>query len=465
MNHSKKVKPDPEKQTMDINTINIICSRGLNIARLNYTIDFINGHPLKPDGTDIVLNSTVPAQLEINYGNIADHGYYLPAQFLLFGGSQADAGNVFANSYLFQGNTVYSVEASVNGGGELVLGKSFAFDVFEAIFFHISRFEEVFAAKNQIDIQLRMKMEEQFLVKNGLHHIPVVDHLVINFFRALGFHIGDRATQYSLSHDIDAIKKFNSLIKLPKSIGRVFLMGLGLNGVVNIIKWYLKTLFNSKNDPYYVFDMLLTPSNKFENKIIFFVAGGSTRFDLYNSNYLKWLPNVNALGVKMKYKTGFHPSYKAYNDDTMFRQELELLRSKTDQEVKYLRTHFLRVDFQKTFRLAQENGLLFDSSIGYNDDFGFRCGTGFGYYLYDYSNEKAYNVKELPLTIMDSSVLFYKCNENTECFREKLMDFIDKNRYNTHICINFHNSTFDKSLASRSNMKAIYNEMLEILTK
>jgi hypothetical protein len=450
---------------MEIKTINIICRRDLNIARLDYTIDFINNHPLKPLEIEIRLNSPVSADIEVNYGNSAENGFYMPAQFLFFDKSQVDSSTIFASPYLLQGNTVYSVEASANRGDDLVKGKSFAFDIFEAMFFHISRYEEVFASDAQLDEHFRMKTGEHFLVKNGIHHFPVVDHLVIAFFRALGFNAIDKPSRFSLTHDIDAIQKFNSTIKLPKSIGRVLLMGLGLKGVINIIKWYLKTLLNRENDPYYVFDKLLTSSNNFDNKLIFFVAGGNTRFDIFNKNYIKCFPRINSLASQKSYNIGFHPSYLAYNDATLFRDELARLRSISGKQVTGFRTHFLRMDFQKTFDIAQENGLTYDSSLGYNDDFGFRCGTGFEYNLYDFANEKAYNIKEIPLVIMDSSALFFYCNENTDCFRKKLMDFIDKNRNNTHICINFHNSTFDKSLKSRSDINAIYCEMLSLITK
>lgn len=450
---------------MELKSVNIICSRDINIQRLNYTIDFINDHPLKPDGIDIRLNPSESSDLEINYGNKAEHGYYMPAQFLFFGKSLADAGSVFAAPYFFRGNTVYSVEASSKGSNEFLQGNSFCFDVFEAIFFHISRYEEVFASDLQLDEHSRMKTGEHFLVKNRIHHLPVADHLIIAFFRALGFNVIDRPTRFSLTHDIDAIQKFNTPVKLPKSIGRVLLMGLGFKGVVSIIKWYFKTLFKRENDPYYVFDSLLTSSNKFDKKAIFFVAGGKTRFDLFNRNYLKLLPHISSLASQKEYNIGFHPSYEAYNNSNVFRKELQHLRLKTNHKVSFVRTHFLRFDFRETFKIAQENGLIYDSSLGYNDDFGFRCGTGFEYHPYDFKNEKAYSILEIPLVVMDSSVLFYKCDEDAQCFRKKLMDFIGKNLYNTHICINFHNSTFDKSLESRSDMKSIYFELLSFLAK
>jgi hypothetical protein len=263
-----------------------------------------------------------------------------------------------------------------------------------------------------------------------------------------------------MTHDIDAIQKYNSRLKLPKSIIRVLLMGLGLKGVIDIVYSFIKTIIKRENDPYYVFDFLLIDDDFFEEKVVFFVAGGTSRFDLYNKNYLKNLKTVAIKATSKDYKIGFHPSYNAFNKADMFGNELKILKAATQKEILFVRTHFLRLDFNSTYEICAVNDLKIDSTLGFTDLIGFRCGTGFKYFLYDFENEKQSLIQELPLIVMDSSLLYMYCKNNSSCFRKILFDFVDSNRFNTHITFNFHNSTFDRSLKNRSDMINTYSELI-----
>lgn len=445
---------------MEYRIINIKCKEILNIERLKYTIDFLNSHPLKPQNVLLKLNTETENSLVIDYSYEISKNLFIPVQNLFFGSGTLDFNKLNANKYDFNGDPVFSVEKEKSEHGIFFGNRKFSFDIFETVFCHISRFEEVFSGNSMKDEHLRMKTHYQLLVRNNLHHIPVVDQLVLAFYRALGFSIPDSGTTFSMTHDIDAIHKFNSALKLPKSILRVLLMGLGISGVFQIVRWYFKAMLNKDNDPYYVFDSMLVSDDIFTDKIIFFVAGGKTKFDLFNKNYSKWLPVVIDKALKKGYEIAYHPSYNAYDDFDMFNMELQLLRKASPEKITHIRTHFLRLDFNATFNISANNIIAVDSSLGHPDNIGFRCGTGFSYFLYDFVNEKQSTIKELPLIIMDSALLYIYCKNDNDCFRNKLYQFIEENKFNTHITFNFHNSTFDKSLLSRNDMINIYLELI-----
>lgn len=440
--------------------INIFCDVILNSNRLKYTIDFLNCHPLKPQNLVLELNGETGESLNINYSPEKPAHFYIPVQNLFFGNASIDLNEIFINKYEYNGEAVFSVEKKKSENIMFINGNEFSFDIFETIFFHISRFEEVFSESYERDEHSRIKTQDQILVRNNLHLHPVVDRLVLAFYRALDFNIPDTVSNFSMTHDVDAIHKFNSAFKLPKSIIRILLMGLGFRGIFDIMKWYFKSILNKDQDPYYVFDSILVPDNIFSNKIIFFVAGGNSGFDLFNENYYKWLPVVIGKAIKNDYYIGFHPSYLAYNDPEMFRSELELLKRSARLEINHVRTHFLRMDFNSTFNISEDNGITLDSTLGFPDNYGFRCGTGFSYFLYDFQDERQSAIRELPLIIMDSALLYIYCKDSEACFRDSLFDFIEKNRYNTHITFNFHNSTFDRSMKTRSGILKIYSELI-----
>lgn len=462
------IKQSINKALMNSNEkirINILCTEDLISSRLNYVIAFLNNHPLKPANAEIFLNEKMTADISINYTSLSNDNITIPFQNIFFNSENRNDIDIFVNKYSDEENLLYSVEKITKEQGKFFSEGLFGFDIFETIFFHISRFEEYFSASEQLDCHARMKSEEQLLVKYNLYHIPVVDRLVFSFFSALGFQMTNKASQYSLTHDIDAIFKYNSLAKFPKSVIRVLLMGLGFDGVFRIIKSYVRKIKNYFDDPYYSFDYLFRPETFFIRKIVFFVSGGNTRFDLYNKNYLKNLKKVVDFGLENGYIVGFHPSYNASSNAPLFNKEKKVLENISQQKIEFCRTHFLRLDFKKSFQIMKDDGIRFDSTLGYPDLVGFRCGTGFEYSLYDFANENISDIREIPLVVMDGSSLQFQCNEDSDCFKKDLYEFLLRNKFNTHITFNFHNSIFDDSLKSRVGLIAIYIDLIRDLEK
>jgi len=383
--------------------INIICNEDLNLDRLKYTIDFIDNHPLKPQGISLVLNSKDKSIKEIFYSSLKhDSSLSIPVQNMFF------SNNIYLepeiNQYKFEGESLYSVEKNYKDKEYFITGGSFGFDILETIFFHISRYEEYHCSKDKLDIHKRMNTKEQLLPKNKLHYIPVVDNLIFTFFKAIGLDVKKQKTTYSLTHDIDIIRKYNSIFKSLKSIAKAVQMNLGIGGIISVVKSIFKSFGNNKLDPYYTYDWLFLPKVDFIHKTVYFVAGGNTRYDLYNENYLKELPNIISKAIDKSYKIGFHPSYNAYNNIDKLKSEYNRLNNLTKDRITNVRTHYLRLDIQKTFELFEELGFEYDSTLGYADDIGFRCGTGFEYFPYNFKEERAWKFKEIPLSFMDSSL-------------------------------------------------------------
>ncbi|MBK8349316.1 MAG: hypothetical protein IPL08_17515 [Saprospiraceae bacterium] len=67
----------------------------------------------------------------------------------------------------------------------------------------------------------QMRSEDHFLVSNGIHDVPVVDHLVFYLYDLLGLKPVRHTTAYSMTHDIDMIRKFPSFYKFIRAIGNV----------------------------------------------------------------------------------------------------------------------------------------------------------------------------------------------------------------------------------------------------
>ena len=442
------------------NKVNIICTENIKIERLVYIIDFINNHPLKPSDIHFVLNDVQKTNLNILYSKNkeGETAYFVPAQNYFFTGKPKST--FYANQYIFGENSLYSVENSIKKKTAFYNNGEYGFDIFETIFFHVSRYEELYCSEDQLDFHKRMKSSEQLLVKNKIHRIPVVDLLVYHFFKSLGLEVKKIRTTYSISHDIDIIRKYKSTFSSFKSVAKVLQMGLGLSGAYSILKSIVKRGKNPQNDPYFTYDWLFVNNPEFVNKTVYFVAGGDRKYDLYDKDYFKELPEIIRKAKEKSYKIGYHPSYDAYNNKKLFKEEFDKLNKLSDSDIVDIRTHYLRLDLQKTFEIIEQYGFRTDSTLGFADDIGFRCGTGFEYNPYNFAEERAWKFREIPLVFMDSSLKYNICKNQVKCFKQKAKQFFENNQYGTHIMINFHNSSFDYSLEFNKGLKEYYLQLI-----
>jgi hypothetical protein len=136
---------------------------------------------------------------------------------------------------------------------------------------------------------------------------------------------------------------------------------------------------------------------------------------------------------------GFHPGYYTYDNFERWNSEKRLLEDAVKDQISEGRQHYLRFSVPDTFRIWDKNYMEFDSTLGYADHEGFRCGTGDNFSVFDFHERRQLHIKEIPLIIMDGTLRRYS--------KEKAQSIIQYylhmgRRYNSKITLLFHNSTF-----------------------
>jgi flavodoxin len=225
----------------------------------------------------------------------------------------------------------------------------------------------------------------------------------------------------------------------------------------NLVRFF-KVSSGKMKDPYDSYDFLFLEKGRWKKKIVYFMAGGKSKYDLYDSYYKKAFKGLVLKVQKAGYEIGLHPSFETADNLRMLMKEKKTIERESSKRVKHSRQHFLHFFPNKTSELIQKAGFKTDSSLGFTKRIGFRTGTGFEHHLYDFINEKAFDFQELPLVLMDSS-LIHQTAGNMEEFRKQLISFMQMNNKGTQITLNFHNSTFDSTIKERKLLKSIYLEM------
>jgi hypothetical protein len=156
-----------------------------------------------------------------------------------------------------------------------------------------------------------------------------------------------------------------------------------------------------------------------------------------------------------------HPSYYSLNNPKQLQYEFDRLSqacSKIDQSKFGGRQHYLRWDAKTTFSDWENAGLSYDSSLSYPEVAGFRAGICYEFSTYDLINRAKLNLKEVPLIVMESSVIDQQyMGLGTGDLALDYMLRLKKTcqKFNGNFCILWHNHRLVKK-----NELALYTKLL-----
>lgn len=105
------------------------------------------------------------------------------------------------------------------------------------------------------------------------------------------------------------------------------------------------------------------------------------------------------------WEIGLHPSWYSFDDKDEMKRQKAALEDAVGHEVESVRQHFLHYDIRVTPRCQAEAGFRYDSTLGFNDNVGFRFGTCYPWRLYDLRADTELPITEIPLIIQDGALL------------------------------------------------------------
>lgn len=432
--------------------------------RLAYTVEYLAHHPLSL-ATGLHFHYNNPPEdndLNIAYGPQVAAGDFqlkMPAQTCFYA-VPARKGSFYLNTYDWQGRQIYAVEPREKADVTPLLKEGhFQADLLESIFFHISRYEEVFATEGEQGEAGWLREDDHLLVRYQLAQQPVVDQLIATFLQLITGQEPSRATTYSLTHDVDFLFRYPNPLAFLKALAGAVYRSEGFGIFRDHVNRYRAIRSGQERDPYDCFDWLLSGHPDWSRKQLYLMAGGETPYDNHYRPEHPHLLDVIQEARKKGYTIGLHPSYNAALKNELFREEKAHLENILGEPVMESRQHWLRFHWDTTPLLLEQHGIKTDASLGYRRRLGFRCGTGFPYFPYNFSEERAYYWLELPLACMESAAIHQAYREGWEV-TGLLRDFLDLNRQSTHIAINFHNSNFDPLLPYGSDLSYFYQDVI-----
>lgn len=284
-------------------------------------------------------------------------------------------------------------------------------DLIASSFFMLSRWEE-FVIKER-DVHKRFSAFNSLAYKFNFLHKAVVNEYVELLWKMLLFLDPDlKRIQHTFeiipTHDVDHIKLWKSISSSRKRLAHNFITQRKFkNGFLNF-KNMLSTFFRLEKDPFDSFDYIMDVSEKEGLKSRFyFLCGGKTKYDnnidIDSTAYTNVIDNIRNRG----HVIGFHPSYDAPYHSEIWGGEKDALEKTLGQLVSQGRHHYLRFSVPDTWQLWEENNMEIDSTAGYYDMPGFRCGTCYTYSVFNCVLRKKLKLKEMPLIFMEMTAIEY----------------------------------------------------------
>jgi hypothetical protein len=369
-----------------------------------------------------------------------------------------------ANLVLPNVPVLYGSPGLVNNGNHIHLN----LDIFGSAFFMLSRYEEAIT-KNR-DEHERFTAYLSNAYKNNYLNRPLVNEYVEIVKQSMSklwpdLKFVERKFSINVSHDVDQVSRYQTrknFYQYLRAIGGDLSRGYIKNFIYSPLSYFNNKDEISLYDPYNTFNWLMHISEKNNTKSTFnFICGKSSKnnadYHIEDNRIKNLIKRIHNRG----HIIGFHPSYDCYENSDLIKKELSQLNNllqslNIKQETINSRMHYLRWKTPDTLVYLNSAGINKDSTLGYADYAGFRCGTCHSYPGYDLINREILDIRIEPLIIMDCT-LFNYMKLNYEQAYDVALDLKRKcQKMNGQFNILWHNSYFQNP-----RQKTFYQNLVE----
>ena len=320
-------------------------------------------------------------------------------------------------------------------------------DIIASSFFMLSRYEEVVI--NERDRFDRFPAQASISYKAGILQRPVVNEYIDllwdtllalkgDFVRAYPW--GEKSFALCLTHDIDRIRLYANPKHILGTLWRVGIKRGDLRGGLGAIRDAFGTWLGLRIDPYDTFERLMALEAELDIKATyFFMSGGRTAYD--NRYHISKLGSVLRELRKAGHEIGLHASFDSYRDEDRLRDEKQKLENVLSNTALGSRQHYLRWETPTTWTSLVRAGFYYDTTLGYAQSEGFRAGTCYPFNPYDVLDDQVLPIWEVPLIVMDSTLLGYRRLKTDEA-KEAVMQMVAQvKRYRGVFVLLWHNSS------------------------
>lgn len=292
------------------------------------------------------------------------------------------------------------------------------YDLLGLAYWMLTRQEEV--DRSDLDVHQRFPGTASHAFRHGYLERPVVDewlHVLGQVIQRLWPHLPLRQHRFAIrvSHDVDRPSRYGfcstrAILRVMAGdlLKRRYLRSAWLAPWVRLNSQLMLHPADLDN----TFDWLMDTSERHGLTSAFYFICGRTDarrdadYEPEHPAIRELLRRIHARG----HEIGLHPSYATYQRPQAIAAEAARLRRVCAEEGIVQdawggRMHYLRWENPTTLRAWEQAGMSYDSTLGYADRPGFRCGTCFEYPAFDPVAGRPLKLRIRPLIAMEETIL------------------------------------------------------------
>ena len=288
----------------------------------------------------------------------------------------------------------------------------FTCDPLSLIYCQLTRIEEL--ETPVLDKHERFQAKESLGYKAGFLTVPIVDH----WLQVMSATLADLRDDYSpshpqyevlLTHDVDVPYRYNFIHPL---IFAKFVAGRLRHQEFGLLLGFIPYLLGRRGDPADTFDFIMSLSEKYGLRSEFYFIPDRTSFWMdgnYNLDQSK-IKNLLKQISDRGHAIGAHFSYNTFLDKAQIKVEHDKLAHTLRDISSDLkpcggsRMHYLRWRSWQTAHALGNAQIHYDTTLGYAEQTGFRCGTCLPYQPFDPVTLAELPLTIIPLTIMEGTI-------------------------------------------------------------
>jgi hypothetical protein len=286
-------------------------------------------------------------------------------------------------------------------------------DIIAGSFFMLSRWEEMVVPTR--DEHERFPGIASVAYRQGFLGQPIVDQYALilrAWLKTLSLRWSPQRGNFSvkLSHDIDHVRRYRSILAGFRALGGDIIKRQRHTLAKQTLREIASTTVSSEGATYlrriqWLAD--LTSQHRLESVFNFKTASlgrWDSGYDVSSEAIAERIRHLHEQGFEI----GLHPGYDTLGDPAKLAEEKARLEAVLQEPVHSGRQHYLRFRVPSTWRHWEKVGLQCDTTMGYPDQEGFRCGTCHRFHPFDVEQDRELKIWEQPLIVMDGALHTYR---------------------------------------------------------
>ncbi|HEY8399306.1 MAG TPA: polysaccharide deacetylase family protein [Flavihumibacter sp.] len=306
-------------------------------------------------------------------------------------------------------------------------GKHIGFDLFAAIFYLLSRYEEYLP--HEKDGFGRFSHTSSLAWQQGFLDRPLINEWLEKWTEELsqlfpGVVFRRRSYKFIPTYDIDMLYSFRG-----KALWRN--MGGAVRSILNgqlgeaLLRW--KVLRGKERDPYDAYEWLDALHLYCRVKPIYFFLVAQKQKGLDKNIPTSYKPFQELISYHASnYKIGLHPSWQSSVEDgnTIIREEKEWLEVVADREIDKSRQHFIKFSLPDGYQRLLDVGIRQDYSMGYGTVNGFRASVASSFLWYNLDTNSVTPLRVYPFCFMDATARFQQKLNPQQAYTELMKYYV-----------------------------------------